>query len=561
MSQTLGESGTVEETTVTEYDAIVVGAGFAGLYMLHKLRELGFSAHAFEKGDGVGGTWYWNRYPGARCDSPSLFYSFSFDEALQQEWEWTERYPTQPEILRYLNHVADRFDLRKDISFETPVQQAHFNDEDALWHVRTADGRDFTAKYFITAAGCLTEVNKPKFRGLDSFEGDWYHTARWPETGVDFTGKRVGVIGTGSTGIQAIPQIAKAAGHLTVFQRTPNYSLPAHNHPLEPDHQREIKARFGELREKARHSPAGLYVDATPPSKSALEATEEERLAAYEEGWKAGLGGVLSAFTDVTTDLDANATAAEFVRTKIRETVQNPEFAEVLASQDYPIGTKRICIDTEYFETYNRDNVSLADIKANPIEEITPKGIRLADGTEHELDIIVFAIGFDAMTGALLAIDIRGEEGTPLKEAWAEGPKTYLGLQSVGFPNMFMITGPGSPSVLSNMPTSIEQHVEWIGHALEDLREQGLDTIEATREAQDAWVEHVNDVADQTLYKHANSWYLGANIPGKVRVFMPYVGGVGNYRAKCDEVRAKGYEGFALSASGSSSREPVGAAA
>jgi cyclohexanone monooxygenase len=444
--------------------------------------------------------------------------------------------------------VADRFDLRKDIQFETTVEQAHYHADDHRWHVKTSDGKRWVSQFFITAAGCLTEVNKPKFRGLDSFEGDWYHTARWPHEGVDFTGKRVGFIGTGSTGIQAIPQIAKAAEHLTVFQRTPNFSLPAHNHPLDDDYQREIKSRYGELRQKARESQGGFPLP-FEPAPSALEVDDETRTEMFEEAWQKGAASLVFRFADVGVDIRANETAANFVRAKIAETVKDPATAEKLMPKDHPIGTKRICIDSSYFETYNRDNVDLVDVRADPIEEITPSGIRTAQ-EHYELDVIVFAIGFDAMTGALFAIDVRGDEGQSLKDEWAEGPKTYLGLMTHGFPNMFMITGPGSPSVLSNMPTSIEQHVELIGAAIENLQAQGLDTMEATAEAQEGWVHHVNEVAAGTLYPQANSWYMGANIPGKVRIFQPYVGGVGNYRKTCDEVVADGWRGFELSATG-----------
>ncbi|MBI2766386.1 MAG: NAD(P)/FAD-dependent oxidoreductase [Chloroflexi bacterium] len=530
--------------TRTEFDAIIVGAGFAGMYMLYRLRGLGFSARVIERGTGVGGTWYWNRYPGARCDVESLDYQYSFSEDLQREWNWTERYATQPEILKYANHVAERFDLFSDMQFETTVTSAHFNEGTNRWAVGTDRGDRFTAKYCIMATGCLSASRIPDFKGVDTFKGDSYHTGRWPHEGVDFSGKRVGIIGTGSSAIQSIPLIASQAAHLTVFQRTPNFSLPANNERLTPDKVREYKENFAELKRLARESPAGIAIEVN--EQSALEAAPEEREQAFEQGWNQGGFHLLQAYADLLATTEANETVAEFVRGKVRKVVQNPEVAETLAPKDHPLGTKRICIDTYYFETYNRDNVTLVNIKNNPVTEILPNGLRLEDGAEYELDAIVYATGFDAMTGALLSMDIRGREGERLGDVWAAGPRTYLGLSVAGFPNMFMITGPGSPSVLSNMIISIEQHVDWIADCMSYMREHENATIEADTGAQDAWVDHVNEVASLTLYPLANSWYLGANIPGKPRVFMPYVGGVGAYRIKCDEVAANGYEGFAL---------------
>jgi len=530
-----------------EFDAVVVGAGFGGLYALHRLRELGLSVRVFEAGSGVGGTWFWNRYPGARCDVESMEYSFSFSDELEQEWEWTERYPTQPEILRYLNHVADRFDLRRDIQLNTRVTGAHFDETASRWAIQTDDGARFSATYCVMATGMLSAVNRPEFDGLDSFEGDWHHTARWPDEGVDFTGNRVGVIGTGSTGIQVIPAIAGQAGHVTVFQRTPNFSVPAQNRPLDPAFVEHMKANYREHRRKARASLFGVPVEAN--EKMAVEVTPEEQRREYEARWEYGGGAtMLTAYADLLVTPEANESAAEFVRSKIRETVRDPAVAERLMPTDHPIGTKRICVDIDYYKTYNRDNVTLVDVRSAPIEEITPKGVRTADA-EYELDAIVFATGFDAMTGALFGIDLRGRGGTTLKEKWADGPRTYLGLTTAGFPNLFIVTGPGSPSVLSNMVVSIEQHVEFIADALAYLRERELDCIEPTVEAEDGWVDHVNEVGNATLFPQAKSWYTGANIPGKVRIFMPYIGGVGPYREICDGVAAKGYEGFATSTS------------
>ncbi len=529
-----------------EYDALVVGAGFSGLYQLHCLRDrLGLSALVLEAGDGVGGTWYWNRYPGARCDSESHSYSYYFSEELLKEWTWSERYPEQPEILRYLNHVADRFDLRRDIRFNARVTSASWDEAANRWRVATEAGERFTAKFLITAVGCLSTANVPNIPGLETFEGRWYHTGRWPHEGVDFAGKRVGQIGTGSTGIQAAPVIAAQAAHLTVFQRTANYSVPARNAPLDPEFLRWAKENHAEIRRVMRSTTNGHPF--TISELSALAATPEERRAAYEAAWEKGGLQFRAAFSDLLTDKAANDTAAEFIRAKIREIVKDPETAERLTNFDHPFAAKRPPIDTEYFETFNRPNVALVDVRANPIECATPKGIRLRDGTEHPLDIIVFATGFDAMTGPLLNIDIRGRGGRALKEAWEAGPRTYLGLQVVGFPNLFTVTGPGSPSVLCNMPVAIEQHVEWITDCLAHMRERGLERIEAEPGAADRWVEHVNEAADATLLPQAaSSWYLGANVPGKPRVFMPYAGGMARYRGICEEVAAKGYEGFAL---------------
>ena len=539
------------DTSRVELDAIVVGAGFSGMYMLHRLREvLGLSARVFEAGDNVGGTWYWNRYPGARCDSESYLYCFSFDKDLAQEWTWSGKYPEQPEILRYLNHVADRFDLRRDIQFETRVTAAHYREDLNRWEIETDQGDRVLARYLITGVGCISAGQIPDIEGLESFEGDWYHTGSWPHEGVDFAGKRVGVIGTGSSGVQAIPVIAQQAGHLTVFQRTPQYTIPARHGTVTPEFLDEVKGRYDEIFEKSRWSAGGTPYDLA--DRSALEVGDEDRRALYEAAWEqGGFRFVLTTFSDIALDRRANDTAAEFIRSKIREIVDDPETAEKLVPRDHPFGSKRTLIDTNYYETYNRDNVDVVDIRHSPIEAITASGIRTRDG-EYELDIIVFATGYDGMTGAFSRIDIRGRGGVALKEKWAEGPKMYLGLASAGFPNMFAITGPGSPSVLSNMPPTIEQHVEWISDFLAYMREHDVEIAEADAGAEAEWVDHVNDVASKTLYMLADSWYLGANIPGKPRVFMPYAGGLDVYRKRCDEIAEAGYEGFVLH-----SREPV----
>jgi cyclohexanone monooxygenase len=527
------------------FDAVVIGAGFSGMYMLYRLRELGLSTQVYEAGDSVGGTWYWNRYPGARCDSPSVHYSYSFSPELEQEWQWTEAYPAQPEILRYLNHVADRFDLRRDIQFNTRVTAAHYDEATSRWTITTDQGDTVTAAYCITAVGCLSAPNKPQFPGLENFKGEVYHTGLWPHEGVDFTGKRVGMIGTGSTGIQATPVIAEQAAHLTIFQRTPNYTLPARNRPLTEQEIADVKARYRELRQSNRESAAGLTFDMDKAPVSILELSDEERERMFQEGWERGGFAMIGAFTDVYTSLEANNYIADFVRRKIAEIVNDQETAKKLMPHDHPLGSKRLPIDTNYYETFNRANVTLVDVRNAPIETITEKGV-LTGGKEYEVDCLVLATGFDAMTGTLFKIDIEGKGGLKLKEKWADGPKAYLGIQSEGFPNLFMITGPGSPSVLSNMPVSIEQHVEWITDCIKYMRDHDLHRIEPVHEAEEAWIAHVNEVANYTLYPLANSWYLGANIPGKPRIFMPYVGGVGNYRQKCAEVAEKGYEGFVL---------------
>jgi cyclohexanone monooxygenase len=513
--------------------------------MHHRLRGSGFSVQGFEAGGGVGGTWYWNRYPGARCDVESLEYSYQFDEDLQQEWEWSERYAGQPEILRYLEHVADRFDLRRDIRFDTMVTAMTFDDAANRWDVASDDGERTTARFVVMATGCLSSANMPDIPGIDDFAGDIFHTGRWPHEGVDLGGRRVGVIGTGSSGIQSIPIIAEQAEHLTVFQRTPNYSVPARNAPLDPDEQCAVKADYAGLRARNQMMPTGFGSRTKFPERSALEADDDERRRAFEERWQLGGFQFLAAFTDLTLDRSANETAAEFVREKIQSIVHDPEVAALLTPTQV-IGCKRLCLDSGYFETFNRPNVRLVDISATPIDTITPSGVSVG-GEELVLDCIVFATGFDAMTGTLLRIDITGRDGTTLREAWSSGPRTYLGLGVPSFPNLFIITGPGSPSVLTNMVVSIEQHVDWITACLEHLRDEGHDRIEAMEEAAEQWVAYVNSVADLTLFPTCNSWYLGANVPGKPRVFMP-LPGYPPYAEQCADVAAKGYRGFALAA-------------
>ncbi len=525
----------------TSFDAVIVGAGFAGMYMLHKLRQLGFTAKVYEAGSDVGGTWYWNRYPGARCDVPSLQYSYQFSEELQQEWQWTEKYSTQPEILRYANHVADRFQLRKDIQFNTRVESVIFAEPANRWTIETDQGNRVTAKFCIMAAGCLSLKNTPKFPGLADFKGEWYHTGNWPHEGVRFAGKRVGIIGCGSTGIQAIPMIAQQAAHLYVFQRTPQYSVPARNTPLDREEEARIKADYQGYR--ARNNKRPFAQDIELPPVNTFEVSEEARRRRYEECWEKGGLGMMLAFADSGTNHAANQTVSDFVKEQIHQIVKDPVVADLL-SPEHIYACKRPCLDTNYFATYNRPNVTLVDIKGTGIEDIIPRGLR-AKGKEYELDCLVFATGFDAMTGSLNNINIRGKGNQALKDKWAEGPRSYLGLSSAGFPNLFTITGPGSPSVLANMIPAIEQHVNWIADCLEHMRKQGLQTIEATVEAEDPWLIQVQTAANATLWNACDNWYLGANVPGKPRVFMPYVDWVG-YVAKCEEVVKNSYEGFSL---------------
>ena len=527
-------------------DAVIIGAGFSGLYELHQLRDrLGLKVRVLEAGGDVGGTWYWNRYPGARCDSESYSYCYSFDPELLQDWNWSERYPGAAEIRRYLGHVADRFDLRRDITFHTRVTSAAYDAAENAWTIRTGDGEVFRARYFITAVGCLSSANVPKIPGLEQFGGDWYHTGQWPHEGVDFSGKRVGLVGTGSTGIQAAPVIAEQAAHLTVFQRTANYSVPARNAPLDPVAIGQVKADYAAIHARMRSNINGHpYVIS---DESALDVSEAERQRRYEEAWDRGGLSFRGAFADLLRNFDSNKTASDFIRAKIAQIVKDPETARVLTPTDHPFASKRPPIDTNYFETFNRANVSLVDVRADPIQEITPTGIRTGTA-EYELDVIVFATGFDAMTGPLLSIDITGEDGRSLRDDWAAGPRTYLGLQVPGYPNMFTVTGPGSPSVLANMPVAIEQHTQWIADCIAHLRDVGASRIEADAEAAAEWMAHVNEAAHETLLPKANhSWYLGANVPGKPRVFMPYAGGMARYAAKCREVVQDGYRGFKVS--------------
>jgi len=534
----------------TDLDAVIIGAGFSGLYMLHRLRdEMGLSARVYETGGGVGGTWYWNRYPGARSDSDSYIYCYSFDRDLLQEWEWSERYPEQHEIRAYLEHVTERYDLAKDIRFETRVTAATFDEDAAAWTVETDTGERVTARFVITAVGALSAANTPSFDGVESFRGASYHTGRWPHDGVDFSGLRVGVIGTGASAVQAIPLIAQEASDLTVFQRTANYIVPANNGPVPPETIAARKADYDNIWQRVRESNFGFELYFL--EKGALDVSDEELerelMARWEEG---GFGIWLGAYADIFFVDEANAKVRAFLHDRIREKVSDPETAELLIPKGYPFGVKRNPLDSGYYETFNLDHVHLVDVKANPIAAITEEGLRLEDGTAYAFDAIVYATGFDAMTGPMNKIDIRGRGGRLLREKWADGPHTYLGLTSAGFPNLFTITGPQSPSVLSNMPVSIEQHVEFIGRIIGDMDARGAATIEATPEAEEEWVAHNQELANGTLFPTADTWYMGANIPGKPRVFMPNLDFVGPYRAKCDDIAANDYPGFAFSGAG-----------
>jgi cation diffusion facilitator CzcD-associated flavoprotein CzcO len=526
-----------------QVDAVVIGAGFSGLYMLHSLRDdLGMSVRVFEAGHGVGGVWYWNRYPGARCDSDSFVYCYSFDKELLQDWTWSGKYPEQSEILRYLEHVADRFDLLGDITFGTYVTSAEYDDATSRWTVTSDTGEVVSAQFLITGIGHLA-ISKyvPEFPGLETFEGRWYHTGGWPHEDVDLRGKRVGVIGTGSSGVQSIPVIAKQAAHLTVFQRTPQYSVPARHETADEEFWTDVKANYDEIWRRAKTSAGGFPWQHN--GKRALEVTEQERLATYEALWsEGGIKFALGSYRDLSYDDGANATVSDFIRDKIRQVVEDPETREKLIPE-HPFMSRRPIVDTDYFETYNRDNVTLVDVRSTPIAEITPSGVRTTE-SDYELDVLIFATGFDAVTGPFFNIDIRGRGGATLTKKWDDGPRAYLGLQTVDFPNMFMITGPGG--TLGNLPNSIEVHVEWITECIDHLRRNGLRSIEATPDAQNSWTEQVNAAAAGSMFSRTDSWINGANIPGKTRAYVFYFGHFGKFRQLCATVAENGYEGFEL---------------
>jgi cyclohexanone monooxygenase len=525
------------------FDVVVVGAGLAGLYAIHRFLRAGLSVMCVERASDVGGTWFWNRYPGARCDVESIDYSYSFSPELDQEWTWTERFATQPEILAYIRHVADRFDLRRHIRLGCSVVAARYHEDVSQWTLRLDDDTQLTCCYCVMATGCLSSPKDPDIAGLSQFAGEILRTSDWPAPEPELGGRRVAVIGTGSSGIQCIPELASRVGRLYVFQRTANFSVPARNAPLDPDFVRELKADYPAFRTRAKATYAGLVIRST--GLAALSVSPEERDAEYSARWTKGGVQFLGAYTDIRTNMEANETAAGFVRNRIREIVADAATAERLAPRSHPIGTKRLCVDSNYYDTFNRDNVELVDLRETPIVAVTEHGIRTTS-EDIEIDVIVLATGFDAFTGALARIDTLGREGASLAECWRHGPRTYLGLAVPGFPNFFIVTGPGSPSVLCNMIRAIEQHVDWIADAIQFVRDHGLTWIEADADAAQSWGEHVQGVAETTIYPVADSWYVGANVPGKPRLFMPYLGGFHTYSARCDEVAAHGYEGFAL---------------
>lgn len=528
-----------------EFDAIIVGAGFSGLYMLYKLRKLGLRCRVFEAGEGVGGAWYWNRYPGARCDSESYFYCYSFSEEILKEWTWSEKFPAQPEIERYLNFVADRLDLRKDIKFNARVMAAVYDEQSLRWTVETEGGDRVTARYVVTAIGGLsaTSPNVPAIPGIEDFKGAWYHTGNWPKEGVDLSGKRVGVIGTGSTGIQAIPMIAQQARELTVFQRTPAYIMPARNAPLEADEVAEIKANYPEIWRKAKAHRGGQPYD--PPTLDFDDVDEDEAYRLYEQSWARGGLRVVQLFKDVYSNPKSNEFAANFFRDQVRQIVKDPVKAEILEPKGYPLGAKRIALDTNYYETFNLPHVHVVNAKKNPITRVTPTGIRAGD-KEYPLDVIVLATGFDAVTGPFRAIDFRGRGGVRLTDKLADGPRSYLGLGFAGFPNLLTVNGPCHPALSTNVPVAIEHDVEWISDCIAYLEKNGIKAIEPTEEAEDAWAEDTQEKIKGSLFEKADSWQFGSNIPGKPRRFLLWLGGLNVFREKCSDVAKAGYQGFTL---------------
>lgn len=526
-------------------DAVVIGAGFSGLYITHLLRERGLSVQGFEAGSGVGGTWNWNRYPGARTDSLYYIYCYSFSPEIAQEWTWSERYPSQPEMKAYFEFVADRLDLKRSFRFHTRVTAAHYDEASGLWAVSTDDGATIRCTYLVTGIGLISAPNTPPFAGLDTFEGDWYHTARWPAGGVDFHRKRVGLIGTGSTGIQILPIIAEEAQHVTVFQRTPNYVVPSQNRPLNDEERADIKARYTEIFRKIRTHPFGMAFDS--PGRNALDVSEAEREAIYEEAWQnGGFHFLFEAFDDLSVDAEANETACEFIRAKIHSIVDDPTTAELLTPRGYPYGSKRPPSGTHYFETFNRDDVELVDVSDDPIVEITADGLRTAE-RGFEFDTLVFATGFDVSTGSFTRIDIRGRDGLALADKWRDGPLTNLGFSTAGFPNLLMVTGPLSP--FANIPVCVEETAEWIAGTIDHLRQNGYHSIEATEEAERAWADENTAAANRILAaegEKVNTWFAGANIDGKAHAINVYFGGADAYFAACRDATRNGYDGFRL---------------
>jgi cyclohexanone monooxygenase len=532
----------------TDFDIVVVGAGYAGLYALHHFRRMGYRTRAFDKASGVGGTWYWNRYPGARVDIESMEYSYSFSEEIQQTWRWSERYASQPELLRYLNWVAEKLDLFPDIEFNTAIESAEFDERANCWNVRTDTGKAFTAKFVVMATGILSATKDPQFKNVELFRGETYLTSKWPKEGVDFTGKRVGIIGTGSSAIQAIPEIAKQAAHLTVFQRSANFAVPSCNKPMDEEFERWVKENYTEIRERELRTHVGCAIVGNElratPTKSALEVSEEQRLAAFEKCWNAANFSFYTVFTDVLTNAKANELVADFVRERIKRRVNDPAVAELLTPKDHPIMTRRLCAETGYYETFNRDNVKLVDISKAEIDEFTATGLRVGDD-HYEFDVVIFATGFDAMTGAMTRVDFRGRNGRSLRDEWAEqGPRTYAGMMSEGYPNLFMINGPTSPGAFFQPVLLGEWQARWIGRLINRMKTDGQQAVEPLPEAESEWISHSAEVADQTLFPLAKSWYMGDNVPGKPRVILSYLGGFAPYRARLEACEDNAYEGF-----------------
>ena len=531
------------KTPVNPVDAVIIGAGFSGLYMLHRLRELGCKTRLFDAADGVGGTWYWNRYPGARCDSESHYYCYSFSESIRNEWKWSCRYPSQPEILKYLNFVADRLDLMKDIELGVRMVGGSYDEKARHWIVETDKGEVVHTRFLITGVGNTSTPASPAIPELEHFSGDIYHTARWPHEKVDFSGKKVGIVGTGSSGIQSIPVIAKEAGRLTVFQRTANYSVPARNHDLTDAMREEQNESFEEWRKLVLASPIGMPFEL--PTVSALEESPEQQKARLEKLWEiGGFRFMFTSYTDITLDRDANAVVANFIAEKIREKVKDPHTADILCEFNHPVGTKRPPIDTDYYETFNRDNVFIESLRSNPIKQATTDGLLMANGAYHELDALVFATGFDTVTGTILKLNLRGRSGQLLSDKWRDGPRAYLGICSEGFPNLFMITGPGSPAILTNFPGCIEQHVDWITDVIKKMRDTDSIEFEATATAESEWLERIAADVEGNLLTTVDSWYMNSNLPGKPRVFTPFLSGMPAYTEICENVANSGYQGF-----------------
>jgi cation diffusion facilitator CzcD-associated flavoprotein CzcO len=538
MAQAQQETSSNVNTEVEQLDALVIGAGVTGIYQLYGLLQKGIKAKIFEAGSGVGGTWYWNRYPGARFDSESYSYAYSFSEELLQEWNWKEHYSGQPENEQYLNYVTDKFELRPNIRFNSRIKSVYFNDASGRWDVETEDGYRASAQFVIAAVGILSANNMPDIPGIDTFKGDSFHTSRWPKEAVDFSNKRVGVIGTGATAIQLIPEVAKQAGHLSVFQRTPQYAAPLRNSLIGDHEQQKIKDDYPETFRKCDETFGGFMHDFDP--RSALEVSPEVREAFFEEIWaQPGFSKWFGCFHDIMTSNEANELYAEFVRKKIRERITDKDLAEKLVPKDYPFGAKRVPMETGYYEAYNRDNVTLIDVNESPIQSITAKGVKTADA-EYELDVIIYATGFDAITGELTRMDIRGRGGESIKDKWADGPRTYMTVQTADFPNLFI---PGG-AVFCNFTRCAEVITEWICECIGYMKDKGHTLIETTVEAEDAWIEHANSLTDGMIFTKTDSWFMGSNIPGKKRQFLFYAAGAPAFRDKCADVASKDYEGF-----------------